>query len=107
VTILAEGRHADGCASGAGSTTAPRPAKGVRAARLTERTAEFGEARIGAHELHRLAALGTDGVRARFDQSGREAHAVEVAHLREQAFGEALGVARGDLQAWLCRRSRC
>ena len=98
---LAEGGHADRLGDRRRQHDGAETGEGRQRRALDQRAAEFGEARIGAHELHGLAALGPDGVRARFDQPGREAHALEVAHLREHLCVEAVGVTRGDLQAGL------
>ena len=63
-----------------------------------ERAAELLEARVGADELHRFAALWAARVRAGFQQGRGDTDIRDGADLGKRALGHAVGVAREQLQ---------
>ncbi len=63
-----------------------------------ERTFQFGQGRVGADQLDRVAALGADRVGAHFEQGRGNLHAGQMPRFGHQPFRQPVRVARGQLQ---------
>ena len=63
-----------------------------------ERAFQFGQGRVGADQLDRVAARGPDRVSAHFEQGGGNLHARQAPRFAHQLLRQPVRVARGQLQ---------